>query len=79
MTVLQAKARLIQSETNPATENKKKQIDLLRNSLPSAQNRRSMSQIQRLNTRKQILNLENQIVNDRLKDESKKGQKKASS
>jgi lipase chaperone LimK len=63
---IEAKARLA-AETNPSIENKQKQIDLLRNSLPSSQNRRAMSQSQRLNTRKRILNLETQIVDERLK------------
>ncbi len=67
---LEAKSRL-NAEKNPNIENKKKQVDLLRNSLPSSQNRRSMSPTQRLNTRKQILNLENRIVDDRLKDQAK--------
>ena len=67
---IEAKSRL-EAESNPAIENKKKQVDQLRNSLPSAQNRRSMSQVQRLNTRRQILNLEDQIVNERLKDAHK--------
>lgn len=64
---LEAKTRLL-AESNLAIENMKKQVKQLRRSLPSAQNRRSMSQVQRLNTRRQILNLEDQIVNERLKD-----------
>lgn len=64
---LEAKTRLL-AESNLAIENKEKQIKQLRRSLPSSQNRRSMSQVQRLNTRRQILNLEDQIVNERLKD-----------
>lgn len=64
---LEAKTRLL-AEQNLAIENKEKQIKQLRRSLPSAQNRRSMSQVQRLNTRRQVLNLEDQIVNERLKE-----------
>lgn len=64
---LEAKTRLL-AEQNLAIENKEKQIKQLRRSLPSSQNRRSMSQVQRLNTRRQVLNLEDQIVNERLKE-----------
>lgn len=64
---IEAAARLaLLADIDPDIENKKKQIELLKNSLPSRQNRRSMSQSKRLNTRKQILNLEMQIVDDRL-------------
>lgn len=64
---LEAKTRLL-AEQNLAIENKEKQIKQLRRSLPSSQNRRSMSQVQRLNIRRQVLNLEDQIVNERLKE-----------
>lgn len=70
--MLEAKARLLLSE-NEAVENLRKQVKLLKNSLPSRQNRRSMSQIQRLNTRQQILTKEQQIVNERRKELTKKG------
>lgn len=64
---IEAAKRLTQADVEQDIENKEKQITLLKNSLPSRQNRRSMSQSQRLNTRKRILNLETQIVNDRMK------------
>lgn len=64
---IEAAKRLMQADVEQDIENKEKQIKLLKNSLPSRQNRRSMSQSQRLNTRKRILNLETQIVNDRMK------------
>lgn len=68
--ILEAKLRLMadSQQVDQAIENKKKQIKNLKRSLPSRQNRRSMSQVQRLNTRRQILNLEDQIVNERLKE-----------
>lgn len=69
---IEAAKRLMQADVEQDIENKEKQIKLLKNSLPSRQNRRSMSQPQRLNTRKRILNLETQIVNDRMKDLAQK-------
>lgn len=69
---IEAAKRLMQADVEQDIENKEKQITLLKNSLPSRQNRRSMSQSQRLNTRKRILNLETQIVNDRMKDLAQK-------
>ena len=69
---IEAAKRLMQADVEQDIENKEKQIKLLKNSLPSRQNRRSMSQSQRLNTRKRILNLETQIVNDRMKDLAQK-------
>ncbi len=65
---LEAASRLMALSDDPNIRNKQKQIELLRNSLPSRQNRRAMSPVQRLNTRKRILNLQDQIVNERLKD-----------
>ena len=65
---LEAATRLKALSDDPNIRNKQKQIELLRNSLPSRQNRRSMSPAQRLNTRKRILDLQDQIVNVRLKD-----------
>ncbi len=65
---LEAATRLKALSDDPNIRNKQKQIELLRNSLPSRQNRRSMSPVQRLNTRKRILDLQDQIVNVRLKD-----------
>ena len=59
---------------NPDIANKQRQIENLRKSLPSRQNRRSMSQTQRLNTRKQILNLQDRIVDDRLREKAKEEQ-----
>lgn len=78
MIQIAAKTRLeataIQAEngksTNPDIANKQRQIENLRKSLPSRQNRRTMSPTQRLNTRKQILNLQDQIVDDRLREKS---------
>jgi hypothetical protein len=75
---LSAKARLeataVQAENNksenPDIANKQRQIENLKKSLPSSQNRRTMSETQRLNTRKQILNLQDQIVDDRLREKS---------
>lgn len=67
---LNAKARLF-ADKNPDIENKENQIKLLRKSLPSKQNRVTVSPVQKLNTRKQILNLEDKIVDDRLKDKNK--------
>ena len=69
---IEAAKRLMQADVEQDIENKEKQIKLLKNSLPSRQNRRSMPQSQRLNTRKRILNLETQIVNDRMKDLAQK-------
>lgn len=69
---IEAAKRLMQADVEQDIENKEKQIKLLKNSLPSRQNRRSLSQSQRLNTRKRILNLETQIVNDRMKDLAQK-------
>lgn len=55
---------------NTDIANKQRQIENLRMSLPSRQNRRSMGQTQRLNVRKQILNLQDQIVDLRLRQKS---------
>lgn len=70
---IEAVSRLKALSKDPDIRNKQKQIELLRNSLPSRQNRRSMSQTQRLNTRKRILDLQDRIVDDRLKDIQDKG------
>lgn len=71
---LEAKQRLL-AEDSPSIENKKRQIDNLKKSLPSRQNRRSVSPLNRLNTRKRVLMLQQQIVDERLREKSKEARK----
>lgn len=71
---LEAKQRLL-AEDSPSIENKKRQIDNLKKSLPSRQNRRSVSPLNRLNTRKRVLILQQQIVDERLREKSKEARK----
>jgi len=71
---LEAKQRLL-AEDSPSIENKKSQIENLKKSLPSRQNRRSVSPLNRLNTRKRILNLQTQIVDERMREKAKEARK----
>lgn len=71
---LEAKQRLL-AEDSPSIENKKRQIDNLKKSLPSRQNRRSVSPLNRLNMRKRVLMLQQQIVDERLREKSKEARK----
>lgn len=71
---LEAKQRLL-AEDSPSIENKKRQIDNLKKSLPSGQNRRSVSPLNRLNMRKRVLMLQQQIVDERLREKSKEARK----
>jgi hypothetical protein len=71
---LEAKARLLAKDT-PSIENKKKQIENIKRGMPSSQNRRSMNPTDRLNNRKRVLNLQTQIVDERLRDKAKEARK----
>jgi phage shock protein A len=64
---LTAAHELLLKATDELIEQKQKQIKNLRKSLPSRQNKMSVSETQQLNTRKQINKIEDQILERRTK------------
>jgi hypothetical protein len=64
---LTASHELLLKATDELIEQKQKQIKNLRKSLPSRQNKMSVSETQQLNTRKQINKIEDQILERRTK------------
>jgi len=68
---LNAKTRLLATE-DPVIEQKKQQIENLKRSMPSRQNRMQVSPHQKLNTQKQINQVKDQILDRRAENEAKK-------
>jgi hypothetical protein len=73
---LQAKNRLLArilfaDEVTPIIKQKRDQIKNLQKTLPSEHNKMEVSDQQKINTEKQVLNLKNQVLDERAKQARK--------
>ncbi len=60
-------AQILFAESNPIIDQKQEQIKNLQKTLPSEKNKMEVSDQQKINTQKQILNVKNQVLDEKAK------------